>query len=160
MGVATSGGGEGLVSCHAYSVLEVLEVHDSVVGEQPKVTNFFHATKAQKLNNSNSRKSATKDDDEVVVIPGPAEKKRDAVMLTTEGERQTIRLVRIRNPWGKKEWTGSWSANSEKWTRSLRRKLDGKSYAKGDGTFFMSFDDMLQRFSTLDVAKCHEVRVV
>jgi calpain-15 len=157
MGLATSGGGEGLVSCHAYSVLEVLEVHNSVVGEQPKMTSFFQTAKRQKLSTESQfhKESNDEDDDEVIVVDGP--EARHVPCSRGKGERETIRLVRIRNPWGKKEWTGGWSASSEKWTRSLRSKLDGKSYAKGDGTFFMSFQDMLQRFSTLDVAKCHEV---
>lgn len=29
---------------------------------------------------------------------------------------QTERLLHIRNPWGKKEWTGDWSDNSPLWT--------------------------------------------
>uniref|UniRef100_A0A7S2UK82 Calpain catalytic domain-containing protein n=1 Tax=Attheya septentrionalis TaxID=420275 RepID=A0A7S2UK82_9STRA len=156
MGLATSGGGEGLVSCHAYSVLEVLEVHDSVVGEQPKLTSFFQTAKRQKLSPESQvhKESKDEEDDDVIFVDGPDA--RPGPCSRVKGERETIRLVRIRNPWGKKEWTGGWSASSEKWTRSLRSKLDGKSYAKGDGTFFMSFQDMLQRFSTLDIAKCHE----
>jgi len=72
----------------------------------------------------------------------------------TKKQRTTVRLVRIRNPWGKKEWKGEWSASSDQWTKALRNRLGDKSYAKGDGTFFMSYHDMLQRFHHMDVAKC------
>ena len=32
----------------------------------------------------------------------------------------TARLVKIRNPYGQKEWTGDWSDNSKKWTVRTR----------------------------------------
>jgi hypothetical protein len=34
-------------------------------------------------------------------------------LLTTE----TIRLLKMRNPWGSKEWTGAWSDKSEMWAK-------------------------------------------
>jgi len=71
-------------------------------------------------------------------------------------ERETLRLVRIRNPWGQREWKGDFSADSDKWTRLLRQKLGAESFAKGDGTFFMSLTDMVHRFHHLDVAKTRE----
>ena len=123
MGVATSRGGDGLVGGHAYSLLDVMEFHDMLEGEQQRVTDFF----------SN----------------GPTQKKP---------RRKTVRLVRIRNPWGKREWKGEWSVSSDKWTTALRKRLGDQSFAKGDGTFFMSFEDMLERFHHMDVAKCRKVR--
>jgi hypothetical protein len=72
-------------------------------------------------------------------------------------QRTTVRLLRIRNPWGKREWKGEWSVNSEKWTTALRNKLGKQSFAKGDGTFFMAFGDVLRSFHHMDVAKCHQV---
>lgn len=113
MGVATAQGGDGLVGGHAYSVLDVIEVRDCLVGEQSKVTDFFSAK--------------TTDDMEVWT-------KRN------ESERTTVRLLRIRNPWGKREWKGDWSADSERWTKTLRKRLGNTTYAKGDGTFFMSLE--------------------
>lgn len=122
MGVATSKGGDGLVGGHAYSILDVIEVNDALVGGQQTLTNFFG---------------------------------KDA-SPPTKKQRTTIRLVRIRNPWGKKEWKGEWSADSDQWTRALRNKLGkAQSFVKGDGTFFISYQDMLQRFHHMDVAKCH-----
>jgi len=31
-----------------------------------------------------------------------------------------VRLLKIRNPWGRAEWTGDWSDASNKWTEALR----------------------------------------
>jgi len=127
MGVATSRGGEGLVGGHAYSVLDVLEFQDVLVGEQQRVTDFFSGAKGS-----------------------PAKKKQ-------RKSPTTVRLVRIRNPWGKREWKGEWSVNSDKWTTALRKRLGNQSFAKGDGTFFMSLEDVMAHFHHMDVAKCRQV---
>lgn len=123
MGVATAGGGDGLVGSHAYSVLDIMDLQECVIGAQPTLTELWGPEKRRKV------------------------------------ERTCVRLVRIRNPWGQKEWKGSWSATSEKWTTALRTRLQHhKTFAKGDGTFFMSYDDMLQRFHHMDVAMTRKVR--
>lgn len=134
MGIATNAGGNGLVPCHAYSLLDVYEVHGVIVGQQKKVTNFF--TKEEKH------------DDDIMIVDTPHE-------ATIDKER-TIRLVRIRNPWGTKEWQGKWAASSEEWTEKLRKQIGETAYKKGDGTFFMEFSEMIQRFDHMDVAKCQE----
>ncbi|CAL8378324.1 unnamed protein product [Boreogadus saida] len=61
------------------------------------------------------------------------------------------KLVRIRNPWGEVEWTGSWSDNSREWDsvdRNVRSKLQNRSE---DGEFWMSFSDFLREFSRLEI---------
>ena len=42
-------------------------------------------------------------------------------MLTDYG---SIRILRIRNPWGKKEWQGDFAEKSEVWTGKMRKILD------------------------------------
>lgn len=148
MGVATASGGDGLVGGHAYSILDVVEVHDSIVGEQRKVTDFFCVNKAkEESENANCIRSDDSAAPPCLSKKGPMQRR----------ERETIRLVRIRNPCGVREWKGAWSVNSERWTTALRKRLKG-SWAKGDGTFFMSYDDMLHRFHHMDVAKARRVR--
>lgn len=134
MGIATNGGGNGLVPCHAYSLLNVYEVHGVVVGQQKKVTNFF--TKEEKY------------DDEISIVNTPDE--------ATSDKERIVRLVRIRNPWGTKEWQGKWAASSEEWTEKLRKQIGETAYRQGKGTFFMEFNEMIQRFDHMDVAKCQE----
>lgn len=43
--------------------------------------------------------------------------------LAQEGEKADLRLVKIRNPWGKGEWSGEWSDSDSKWTPQLRTLL-------------------------------------
>jgi calpain-15 len=45
-------------------------------------------------------------------------------------------LLRMRNPWGRKEWTGDWSDNSDKWSRRMKVKLNW--VAADDGAFCKS----------------------
>lgn len=161
MGVATARGGDGLVGGHAYSVLDVLEIRDVMVGEQPKVSEFFTSKKSPEvvellkhtktLNKPKGSVSAMLDSE---IDDTPA---NDMISVPQRGKRASVRLVRIRNPWGKREWKGDWSADSERWTKALRKRLGDGTFAKGDGTFYMSFDDMLQRFHHMDVAKAREV---
>ncbi|KAG0205721.1 hypothetical protein BGX28_002739 [Mortierella sp. GBA30] len=61
-----------------------------------------------------------------------------------EGER----LVHIRNPWGKVEWNGDWSDQSEKWTPDAIKQL--KQEDKDDGRFWMPYKDFLRVFTTID----------
>lgn len=112
---------QGLVSLHAYSVIDVVELHNVRVGKQTKLTDFF-----------------------VSGIP-----------LTGDERLDKLRLVQIRNPWGKKEWTGAWSGKSDRWTRNIIEKLPWYSERDQRGTFWMEFSDWINMFSEVDVAKTH-----
>ena len=54
--------------------------------------------------------------------------------VDVEGTMQ--RLVLVRNPWGKSEWTGPYSDGSKEWTIDLMQKLEHKF--GDDGVFWMS----------------------
>ncbi|PNP77883.1 hypothetical protein FNYG_08609 [Fusarium nygamai] len=73
----------------------------------------------------------------------------DAIQVEDElGD--TVSLVKIRNPWGQRcpsgygDWVGAWSDGSESWTPFMMKKLQHKF--GDDGTFWMSFQDMLDNF--------------
>lgn len=38
-----------------------------------------------------------------------------------KSEGQTVRLLRLRNPWGSGEWQGDWSDKSQLWTPTLKK---------------------------------------
>ena len=62
-----------------------------------------------------------------------------------------LRLIKIRNPWGRTEWTGRWSRDSETWTPELRKELCPTS--DDDGVFWMEYEDFLTVFGQIDVCR-------
>jgi len=67
---------------------------------------------------------------------------------------KSIKLLRIRNPWGKGEWKGPWRDTSSEW-KSIpdKVKADVGMTVGDDGEFWMSFEDWLQNFEFLTL--CH-----
>ncbi|RDW93338.1 calpain-like protein [Aspergillus mulundensis] len=59
-----------------------------------------------------------------------------------------VRLVKLRNPWGKKEWSGAWSDGSEQWTPEWMQKLNHKF--GNDGFFWISYEDLLKKYQHFD----------
>eukprot|EP00106_Octopus_bimaculoides_P008704 XP_014776146.1 PREDICTED: calpain-A-like [Octopus bimaculoides] len=65
-----------------------------------------------------------------------------------------VGLVKLRNPWGKKEWNGPWSDSSEEWnglTEEERKRTNLE--VKDDGEFWMDIHDLVKHFSFVDM--CH-----
>eukprot|EP00741_Cyanophora_paradoxa_P011297 tig00020554_g10912.t1 len=62
-----------------------------------------------------------------------------------------VRLLRIRNPWGCREWLGPWSDGSKEWTPQLLAEL-GYSFAD-DGTFWMAWADFLRTFNMIYICR-------
>ncbi|XP_058149995.1 calpain-3 isoform X2 [Dasypus novemcinctus] len=65
---------------------------------------------------------------------------------------EKVKLVRLRNPWGQVEWTGSWSDSWKEW-----RFVDKDEKARlqhqvtEDGEFWMSYDDFIHHFTKLEI---------
>ncbi|XP_007424983.1 calpain-5-like [Python bivittatus] len=65
-----------------------------------------------------------------------------------------IFMIRLRNPWGNKEWKGAWSDESEEWkkvSKSERTSL-GLTF-ENDGEFWMTFEDWCKNFTDVDVCR-------
>jgi len=58
------------------------------------------------------------------------------------------RLLRLRNPWGKKEWHGAWGDGSEQWTAEWMELLGHKF--GNDGFFWISYADLLKKYQHFD----------
>ncbi|KAL9092964.1 MAG: hypothetical protein Q9159_000588 [Coniocarpon cinnabarinum] len=63
-------------------------------------------------------------------------------------QEKTVRLLKVRNPWGDTEWTGAWSDGSKEWTPDTMRELD---HTFGDdGIFWISLEDFLKAYPQID----------
>ncbi len=58
------------------------------------------------------------------------------------------RLLKLRNPWGKKEWTGKWSDGSSEWNAKWFELLNHRF--GNDGIFWISYEDMLKKYQHFD----------
>ncbi|KAM9314100.1 calpain-2 catalytic subunit-like [Pholidichthys leucotaenia] len=68
-----------------------------------------------------------------------------------EYQGDMVKLIRIRNPWGQVEWTGSWSDNSMQWRYISDEDRERLSHHAEDGEFWMSFSDFLHHYSRLEI---------
>jgi len=73
------------------------------------------------------------------------------LLLTPDGER----ILRLKNPWGRKRWTGRFShLDKDSWTPALRRALSYDPFAasqEDDGTFYISYTDLTTHFDSLHI---------
>ncbi|KAJ5237393.1 hypothetical protein N7489_007484 [Penicillium chrysogenum] len=58
------------------------------------------------------------------------------------------RLLRLRNPWGRKEWHGAWGDGSKEWTPEWMQTLGHKF--GNDGFFWISYKDLLKKYQHFD----------
>ena len=61
------------------------------------------------------------------------------------------RFLKIRNPWGMKEWTGRWSDGSKEWTKEWLAALEPLEHTFGDdGVFIMEYCDFLSHWEVIE----------
>ena len=70
-------------------------------------------------------------------------------------ENEIIKLVKLRNPWGEKEYNGDWSDKSSKWNDKLKKMFEFEG-VKDDGIFYMSYNDFTYYFRSLEILKIRE----
>eukprot|EP00742_Colponemidia_sp_Colp-10_P003563 GILJ01003794.1.p1 GENE.GILJ01003794.1~~GILJ01003794.1.p1 ORF type:complete len:923 (-),score=142.82 GILJ01003794.1:814-3309(-) len=64
-----------------------------------------------------------------------------------------VKLMKIRNPHSRTEWTGDWSDNSPRWTPELRSEFNVTQ--ADDGDFWMAFEDLIRFFSAVTICFVH-----
>ena len=71
------------------------------------------------------------------------------------------RLVKLKNPYRDEEFTGDWSDDSDLWTDEIKEQCEfnkkddeyGDEEENQDGIFYMSFNDFIEYFADIDIAK-------
>lgn len=59
-------------------------------------------------------------------------------------------MIRLRNPWGEKEWNGPWSDESAEWNKVSKKQRDKLGITvENDGEFWMSFEDFCRNFTNI-----------
>lgn len=66
----------------------------------------------------------------------------------------TVKLVKLRNPWGNGEWVGPWHEGDSQWTDALRQTLGIK--VEDDGIFFMPFEEFTVLFEKFQICYFHD----
>ena len=76
-------------------------------------------------------------------------------------EFKSHKLVCLRNPWGNFEWKGDWGEKSSLWTDEIKQAVKPQLGGE-DGSWWMSFEDLVRNFYCLNVCKVRnwdEVRI-
>lgn len=71
------------------------------------------------------------------------------------GSSEVFRLVQLRNPWGRNEWTGKWSDKSDMWKKHpwVAQKLN--QVDREDGSFWMQWEDFCALWGEVQVVDCN-----
>nr|XP_028695851.1 calpain-12 isoform X3 [Macaca mulatta] len=69
-----------------------------------------------------------------------------------------VRLLRLRNPWGRVEWTGAWSDSCPRWDALPTECRDALLVKKEDGEFWMELRDFLLHFDTVQICSLSPAR--
>ena len=64
-----------------------------------------------------------------------------------------VKLLKIRNPWGRVAWNGAWCETSEMWTPALRAECGAYAGSVAEGVMWIALDDFLKYFDAIDVCK-------
>ncbi|XP_062997937.1 calpain-6 isoform X2 [Elgaria multicarinata webbii] len=63
-------------------------------------------------------------------------------------------MIRLRNPWGEKEWNGAWSDKSEEWKKVSKAEREKLGLTiENDGEFWMTFEDWCKNFTDVDICR-------
>ena len=86
------------------------------------------------------------------VVQGHAYTLLKVDILNVQG--QQVRLVQLRNPWGKGEFKGAWSDNDQNWNYVDHAEKQRIGYTqKEDGIFFIPFETFWDEFRAITIAE-------
>lgn len=84
------------------------------------------------------------------LISGHAYTLVDTVELEDKKNGEMLKLIKMRNPWGKEKYVGPWSDEDDRWTDDLKAQTNHTS--ADDGIFWMKYTDFKKAFSYYQIA--------
>uniref|UniRef100_A0A8C5QB73 Calpain 6 n=1 Tax=Leptobrachium leishanense TaxID=445787 RepID=A0A8C5QB73_9ANUR len=70
------------------------------------------------------------------------------------GKKNKLFMIRLRNPWGNREWRGAWSDESEEWKKVNKSEKSSLALSvRDDGEFWMTFEDWCTNFTNVVVCR-------
>ncbi|KHJ94837.1 calpain family cysteine protease [Oesophagostomum dentatum] len=76
------------------------------------------------------------------------------------GHHDRVRMIRLQNPWGEKEWNGPWSDYSEEWEQvTLSQKHSLGITVEEDGDFWMPWYSFVQYFTDISVCQLFNTKI-
>ena len=64
---------------------------------------------------------------------------------------ENVKLIKLRNPFGKGEWTGDWSDQSDKWNEDTRLKFNYIPQEIDDGIFWIDYENFCKYFNKVSI---------
>ena len=84
------------------------------------------------------------------VTDGHAETCLGSLILYNEDGSEHVKLIKMRNPWGKYQYDGPWSTKSDLWTPAFKKQAN---FAESDdGIFYTPLVDWRKEFVNLAIA--------
>ncbi|OCT79453.1 calpain-2 catalytic subunit isoform X2 [Xenopus laevis] len=62
-----------------------------------------------------------------------------------------VQLIRLRNPWGHKEWKGPWSDEAKEWNDVTPEVKEALFTHRDDGEFWMPYEDVANEYNTIEI---------
>lgn len=63
------------------------------------------------------------------------------------------KVIKLRNPWGKKEWVGRWSDNDQFWEENIEIAQSLGFPEKDEGTFFIDLKEFTENFGEVSICR-------
>jgi len=73
--------------------------------------------------------------------------------LTGASKDEYLKMVQLRNPWGKGEWKGAWADSDSKWQEfpEVAKTLEEDGKKEKDGIFWMAWEDFIATYNNIEV---------
>ena len=72
-----------------------------------------------------------------------------------DDKNRKVCLLKLRNDFGKTEWSGDWSENSVYWNDNIKNQIPTEKMELKQGEFFIGLKDFMRYFSRTDI--CHVI---